>query len=443
MDTASETNKQAKTDKSASVPTKDTPRLPTAMEAAKNCILQHIATLKPTLQTIFEEVATDHNKILVKAENKRFHISKMEDEEDFIPRSARIKFDFNVSKKADELPEFKQLKGTNEETLIDFQKTLKADIIAATRLELKILHRQALEDLCLAISSITEAFLIMDDNNIAEKHTISMAIAEQNRDEILANMGGATLDDFISMYNMVHGLENAPETIEISDEMERYLAQKKQGFRLRRAGELATQAEENQAMPSEEEITADKSIRKIYRTINQLLIVSWDDYRAAKEDIDKSFRLKKLQTERKLCRATESAIERIDNEMAVDRAHLNQLIAAETNKATTNLNKQIEKLRKDLALVKLGNGKDTPAGKPAKNHTRGQKQGGASKKKQMGKKGKPQKQKRDAPKADDAAKGTKKGSAKKKQTPKHTKKNNQNSQKKKTTGAGGSRRKSS
>ena len=114
MDTASETNKRAKTDKSASVPTSDQPKQPTAMEAAKACVLQHIAMLKPTLQTIFEEVAMDHIKILVKAENKRFHISKMVDEEDFIPRSARIKFDLKMSKKVDELPEFKTLKGTNE-----------------------------------------------------------------------------------------------------------------------------------------------------------------------------------------------------------------------------------------------------------------------------------------------------------------------------------------
>jgi len=445
MDSASETNKRAKTDKSASVPTSDAPKQPTAMEAANECVVRHIATLKPTLQPILEEVAMDHIRILVKAENKRFHISKMEDEEDFIPRSARLKFDLNVSKRTDELPEFKTLKGSTEVSIMDFQKKLKADIIAATRLELKLLHQQALEDLCQAIGSITEAFLIIDDNDVQLKHTLGMTIAERYRDEILANMGGATYDDFIAMYQTTHGLETAPETIELSDSMERYLAQKKQGVRLRRTGELATQAdtEEDAEMPSEEEIQAEKSVRKIYRTINQILIVSWDTYQETKAEIDRGFRLKKLQKERKLRKATESAIEQIDNEMAVDRSQLNKLIEAEANKATTSLQKQIEKLKKDLEKVKVGSGKQTQPGQPGKNNPRGQKKSGASKKKQIANKGNP-KQKTGAQKADDAGKGGKNGSSKKKKQPQQpkSKKNNQGSQKKRTTGASGSRKRS-
>jgi hypothetical protein len=106
MDHADETNtassKRTRFDVSASSKQTDEPKTPKAMGA--NQIKQTPALLQPSIATILSKLGLKQLSLQVKAHNKAYQVTRMETDQDFVPRLARSDFTLQVSKDAEKTP---------------------------------------------------------------------------------------------------------------------------------------------------------------------------------------------------------------------------------------------------------------------------------------------------------------------------------------------------
>jgi hypothetical protein len=118
---------------------------------ADNQVKAYILSLQQDIGFILEKLGLSHISLQAKYLNKSFHIIKMEDDEEFIPRSARIEFSYKMSKKAEEQPEFIALQEETTPLIIQIQKQLKADVLTATKIEIAVVQAEVVTDLAKAI----------------------------------------------------------------------------------------------------------------------------------------------------------------------------------------------------------------------------------------------------------------------------------------------------
>ena len=95
------------------------------------------------------------------------------DDDDFIPRSARIEFKFKVSKEAEADQEFTDLLETTNDIIGDCKRRLKAQIVKCIDIELKLLHQQLLENFVKNLRFITKQHLVYMNNTSNIDETVS------------------------------------------------------------------------------------------------------------------------------------------------------------------------------------------------------------------------------------------------------------------------------
>jgi hypothetical protein len=123
---------------------------------------QYIVTLQPNIESINENLGLQHFGLQAKALNKCFHISKMEEDGDVIPRSARSDFNLRVSAKTEKTQELISLEADTAVFIEQVRKTFKDMVIKATKIEYQFLKIQIATDLVSSFRLATKAFLITD-----------------------------------------------------------------------------------------------------------------------------------------------------------------------------------------------------------------------------------------------------------------------------------------
>jgi hypothetical protein len=153
------TTKRTRFDASASAGTAEATS-PNALAA--NQVKAYILSIQQDIGSILEKLGLNHISLHAKALNKSFRISKMEDDEEFILRSARIEFLYKMSKKAEEKPECIALQEETIPLVFQIRKQLKTKVLAATKMELKVVEAEVVTNLIKAIQITAQAFLLQD-----------------------------------------------------------------------------------------------------------------------------------------------------------------------------------------------------------------------------------------------------------------------------------------
>ena len=112
----------------------------TPMAAARSTLQNHCESLQPEIATLLSTLGKDHLLLMQKILHKTTQIKKLLDDDDLIPRSARIKFTLSTSKLAEADPGYTGLKDETDTLVLDFQKALKTKIIKVAELEVKLLR---------------------------------------------------------------------------------------------------------------------------------------------------------------------------------------------------------------------------------------------------------------------------------------------------------------
>jgi hypothetical protein len=335
----------------------------TPLYVADTFIKNHIASLQPQLASILGKLGHQHVNLLHKLYNKKAQITRMESDEDFIPRSARIDFKFHMSKSAEERPEFLALQEETNNHIANFRMLLRRQIIKATKIESDALTEEIKIGFLKVIRVSTEAFLIGEDTDVIPTsdllHSAISSLMESRHDTLLRHTTFTSFRDFCDSYKRLHNIPVFPINSTVPGTS---TAPASRFFNANPNNNQASQASQPTPVPTVQ-------LDKIARALESVFIFPFDEYLKQCKKNQISLSLKKLSTVHFSTEATNDSQMHLDHEPAADRAQLQSLIQKQTQAETKSLAKEINKLQEKIKALESKNvtrGQSAPPGASTK-----------------------------------------------------------------------------
>ena len=341
---------------------------------AESFIRSSTASLQPQIAIIVEKLGKEHILLLSKKDNVIRTHQRMNDNEDFIPRSARIQFDLKGSKRAIELPEYKQLAEDTSTLVADFTKNLKKQIIKAAAIEIKAAETELRYHLSICLRIITSAFLI-NTNDTSNVDATVYKLASRFIDHISVNCK-MNLATFVKIYKEVHTIETFPPTAPTTAAATEAMVEDNNRndntispfFRTQRQSN-ATATTPTTTTTAPDTTAEPDDITKLKNIIEKVFVTSWLMFTQQQQKNKVTLELKKLATAYFTEKKTAEAVLPVDSEPAADKNELRALVRLETISETKNLSKQLEVLQKELSLLKAKNIQQRGRGGASSNKT--------------------------------------------------------------------------
>ena len=319
---------------------------------ALSSVRTSVTSLRKHLSPIILKAGESHIDSLHKLLSKVRQFVKMEGDEEFIPRSARlIEFEFRTSKQVEDSPAFQAI---NAETILivkEFRLSLKKQIMATLKIEIDILKKECYQKLMKSINTCVTAHLISEQST-SDVHTIISTIYNTKFESMLGHTD-LDLEEFNLHYKEAFSLPIFPIPAPV----------------------LPTTPD---ATNSKLERETESSRLLLYSTFTNPGLL----YFQRTDAIEIEISLKKLHATDALEEATIDTATRLTNETSVDTDILNDLINASVTARTKKMSSEIGQLKKALAIKN-----DTS--KPSVNNRRGPNAPGASSTKKKSRKKNP------------------------------------------------------
>lgn len=343
--TGRESPKRARIDPSVADP--NTKKHTSPLSAAKEHIGCHIGSLHDGIADLLLTRGIDYIDIMHKIFNKQKNIKRMEDDEDYIPHSARVAFKLTVIKDAEEMDEFKALEKRNDTFKETVQKQLKKHIIECAKIEKQCLRLKLNADYCETIHQVVSIFHTAQGVNETLTHPTALKLITDHSIAVLKHID-LNSDDFKALY-------------------------------------IKTMAV---AEMTDEQLEVDNpKIGEIKRVIQSVFPASVDCYLKQSRDNELALTIKKQAKTALLEKKTEDASKLVDGEMPADRQLLNELIQIEAEKLSRKIikNEIANQLRKanqnssrgpprGAEKRKTNNGRGTGRGNAGRGRGRGHEQ---------------------------------------------------------------------
>ena len=328
------------------------PKAPKALAIA--FVKSHSASLQPQVGSILERLGTQHLNLLSKHHQKTVQITKMEQNKDFIPRSARIEFSFHMTKEAMESPDFQTLQTNTEAKIQEFRHFLKRQIIDATKLEETVLLHQIQDDFIHALRHVIHTFLTANSVPITPTN-LQATIKTIISDQLLFKHCKLTPETFVQRANTIlPDLFDSPSqtTTEPMDHSDSLVIQGYTPYNPGLINPTGTNSP-NQTVPLPVELNhITQTIKQAFKAI---FVTAWDQFLDQVQKNRITHELSKLNTTVFDAPATEKAATILDNEVSADRATLDALIVEKTQAVTKQLTQQIKQLNDKLATLQKNN----------------------------------------------------------------------------------------
>ena len=298
----------------------------TPMAAAQLSLKSHCASLQPEIATLLSTLGKEHLLLMQRTLHKVTQVKKLSDDEDLIPRSARIKFVLSTSKLAEADQGYLDLKEETEVLVAGFQKALKEKIIKVAQVEVKLLRLQIQTNLANNLLVATKALLICDTLS-PDPHQIVNTILEQHAAPLLASFS-MTVADFRTLYCTTNSVATLPPPI---------------------AGSLVAPVGHDEAtIPT----PLFEAFIKIYRVIENIFISPWTAYEDTQKRLAITAALRTLRVEYFEPPATDQATMLIDSEPAAEPPQLRAIVDAQVLSKTASLQKELSALRAVVVSLK-------------------------------------------------------------------------------------------
>ena len=315
-----------------------------------------VTSLRKHLSPIILKAGESHIDHLHKLLTKIRQLRKMEDDADFIPRSARlVEFEFRTSKMVEDSPEFQIVKADTISLVSEFRLALKAKIIATLKIEIALLRTGMYENLMQCMHKCIAAHLISEQKNLDVNQLVSIMI-KHHFDELFEHTD-LKLNEFVTIYKKVHELSVFPTqttTPIVAEPMN----------------------EEDDSMAAD----ANPDIRHLAQSSKFLIFTVFTApgraYFTRATDIEIELTLKKFHTTDTEEEATSLTATRLNTETSVDNDLLESLITSQVTNRTKKLNSEIGQLKKQLATLISNSATPprnsapvkNPRGRPKKTH---------------------------------------------------------------------------
>ena len=329
-------------------------RATTPMAAAKQSLDVHCESLHPEIATILSKLGLERLQTFHKLSHKSTQVKKIEDDEEFIPRSARINFALSASKPVEQDAEYIRLAEETSDLVTNFQNELKTKILSVAKLEVSTLKTKIKTDFATSLRLATQACLICKKPNPdLNVNQVVNTLLNKYSNDLLAYLD-TNLHEFRTIFQRTHAIASLPAPL--------ILTIPNGGPDNRNTARPAS------ALPSQAVLLA---ISKVYRTLQTIFLTPWSVYLDVQNRNNISLQIKKLSETHFATNSTDAAAMIVDNKAADEPQLIKDLIAKQVTSATKALQSELKTLRSQVTATK-----------PAKNAKRGPSR--ASNKKQNG-----------------------------------------------------------
>ena len=329
--------------------------------SSKGCALlsarTYAVTLRRHLSPIVKKAAESHIDMLHKLVCKMDQYRKMEDDYDFLPRSARnaSNFEFSVSKKVEDNPEFLVIQAETDAIVKDFKLALKQKVMSTLKIDCTILRDDLFEQLCIKLHLVIQAHLITEQLNL-DPHKVISTILHYDFNELFCHTD-LDLPELQLKYKDTHNLLEFPFPL---------------GNLTLNAMDLTVDTPTHAGTPEQTNIIVRNSCLPAKNLILGAFTRPGVAYFARIESIKIDVSLKKLTETNTLEEATEATKNRLDAEVSVDSELLEELVRKKVQLQTKKVNAELGQLKKQMAELTKSLPEITSS--KAKNTRRGQKQ---------------------------------------------------------------------
>jgi hypothetical protein len=297
------------------------------MAAARQSLHAHCASLQPEIATILSKLGLERLQNLHKFSHKGIQAQKIEDDADFIPRSARVNFALVASKLVEQDAEYTRLSDETTAIVTTFQAALKTKILEVAKLEVSTLKTKLGSDFAVSLRLSVQACLLCEPNTLhLDTDQVVNTLLQEYSAVLLAHLD-LDLGTFRAVYKRAHTLLTLPAALPLvlPDPIPAHLVHT-----------LPTQA-------------TLQVLAKVHRTLETTFLTPWSIYLDVQARNAISLQLKKLGDTHFTATATDVAAMAVDAEGAVEPQLIKDLIQTQVTVATRSLQSELKALRSQLS----------------------------------------------------------------------------------------------
>ena len=348
----------------------------------------HAASLHPQVSKIVLSYANKLIDTFHKLQQKESQLSKMVDNEDFIPRSARINFEFYLRPEIKQMDEFVTIQSNTMDLIKTFQFGLKSQIIETMKLDIVYLKNKLNAFFCELIFYTSKAFhFFYEPNRFNPSVTTTVAFLIYNFGDNLLKHCSLDKHSFKQKFTeVIHDPSiqtlypsNPPPTASQVSNANHPRNPYARPLNLTQPG---LSQDTNQVSHVINIPEAANFIDTLRQTLECILVIPMDNYQVQVHTNKAATQLEALSTEILYEKATAETANQMELSQSVTPQELEELITKSTSKAVSTLSREIQSLKARLANAtnSTGNRSDNHNNN-AKNSTRGAKRGASSSKK--------------------------------------------------------------
>ena len=312
--------------------TESTPPRPPPSVAARNYVTASVRSLPDSVQKYIVALSTSYHKLKNKERQQNKNLARF-DNEDFIPRSARIGFELKGSESVMETEQFKTLATSTTTEVQKLQATLRTNMSKALKLEIAHTEALILKTFFKGVKELGSIFYLLQHPNTTSDKVPTNALARY----ILEKQRG-------SLFKYI--------TIDDNNKFQKYL-ESAQDEVVYAAG----------ATPNNCITPFAKVSETIQPVLEDIYVKSWE---TLVHDIDNRAVINKIAQQIKefeIDRATQETAMQIDTEQALNHATISNLIQEEVSKNVKQLKKDISQLGQTI-VRNLNSTQKNPKNKP-------------------------------------------------------------------------------
>ena len=326
------------------------PKMKSPKALALACVKGTAASLHPQVQKIVENYGIQFIDLYHKLQQKITQLSKMTNNPEFIPRSARINFEFYVRPEIKQTPEFSNIESSTTDLIKSFQLNLKEQIMATMRLDIQQLHNEIETTICHLLFYTAKAFHLQHNPTLINHtvvHTVAFLITgfgdnllkhcRLNRASFNTKFTEVFNDNTISTLCSLPAasLNNVSNTNNPLNRYARNLTQ-------------PSQSQEDSSRIAIDITPAANFIDYLRQTLETILVTSIDNYTNQVNTNTATSQLEALRTELLHEQETAKTAEQMDFSPSVSPQEQQELIAKSTSQAVSGLSREIQSLKAKL-----------------------------------------------------------------------------------------------
>ena len=306
----------------------------TPMATARESLKMSVESLQPEIATILLRLGTDFLVSSHKKYIKSQQVKKIEDDEEFIPKSARVKFELKCSKLVEQDEEHISLAADTAIIVQTFQQDLRAKILSTSKLEVTALQKAVVEKFATHLCMTVKACFACESTTVTVNTDKFINTLLHVYEAQPLTHCGTDANAFRAIYQRVHTTEALPPPYVTS---------------------LPTTSDIEREDGSVQRVTTLppawllSQLPNIWRTIETTFITPWSVYLDVTKRNNVALELKKLNEEFFNNKITDDTAMLIDSEPPADPQVLNDLITAKVSAATKKMTNEISVLKKALS----------------------------------------------------------------------------------------------